>query len=195
MDLRYLSLRGKAIAEYLEPLAALRLQVFRDWPYLYDGTLAYERHYLETYVRCAEGLAVLVFDGEHCVGASTALPLSAAHSEMHAPFLHQGLPIDQLLYFGESVVQASHRGRGIGVRFFELREAHAHALGLRQCAFCAVDRPASHPLKPEGYVPNDGFWMRRGYRRHPELSCRFDWQDLGEPAVSAHTLTYWLRTL
>lgn len=194
-DIRYQALKGSAIREHIQALAAQRLRVFHAWPYLYDGTLDYERHYLETYARCADGLAVLAWDGEHCVGATTALPLRDAESAMQAPVEQAGLDINTALYFGESLVLESHRGRGIGVAFFAQREAHAQALGLTLCLFCAVDRPALHPLKPANYVGNDAFWTRRGYVRHPELSCHFEWLDRGEPAPTMHTLTYWLRTL
>lgn len=194
-DIRYQALRGSAIREQLHALAALRLGVFHDWPYLYDGTLDYERHYLETYARCADSLAVLAWDNEQCVGATTALPLRDAESAMRAPIEQAGLDANATLYFGESLVLASHRGRGIGVAFFEQREAHARALGLTLCTFCAVDRPALHPLKPANYIGNDAFWARRGYLRHPELSCSFEWLDRGASAPTMHTLTYWLRTL
>lgn len=194
-SLRHERLQGAAIREHLPALATLRLAVFRDWPYLYEGTLDYEHRYLDTYARCAESLAVLVWDGAQCVGATTALPMTAAEAAMREPFEHGGLPTGDLLYFGESVVLPSHRGLGLGVAFFEQREAHARALGLARCAFCAVERPEEHPLKPAHYLGNEAFWTRRGYTPHPELRCHFDWQDLGDPAPSRHTLRYWLRTL
>lgn len=192
----YQALHGTAIHEQLNHLAALRLAVFKDWPYLYQGSLDYERQYLQTYIRCPQSLAVLAWDGALCVGATTALPLHDAEAAMQAPFLAGlGPDIKSVLYFGESVVLASHRGRGIGLAFFEQREHHARTLGLSHCAFCTVDRADDHPSKPALYTSNDLFWYRRGYRRHPELHCSFDWQDIGEPAPTAHTLTYWLRSL
>lgn len=193
--LRYQALSGAAIRGQLPALAALRLKVFREWPYLYAGSLAYEQQYLETYARSASSLAVLVWCGEACVGATTALPLSEAEAAMRAPFEQADLPVRHTLYFGESVVLQEYRGRGIGVAFFEQREAHARALGLTQCAFCAVDRPAEHPLRPAGYIANDRFWKRRGYTRQPALQCHFDWQDLDQPAPTSHRLTYWTKTL
>ena len=192
--LRYQSLHGRGIAAQLEPLAALRLQVFRDWPYLYEGTLAYERAYLAHYIDCADSLVVLVWDDSRCIGTTTALPLRAAAPEMRAPFEEAGLPLHDYLYFGESVVLPEYRGRGVGMRFFELREAHARALGLRHCCFCAVERPEGHPLKPDGHVGNEAFWNRRGYSRQPELACSFEWRDYDQPAPTAHRLVYWTRT-
>ena len=194
-ELRYELVQGAVIASRLEPLATLRLQVFRDWPYLYEGSMDYERHYLETYSRCPDSLAVLAWGGQTCIGATTALPLREAGPEMQEPFLRADIDTSDILYFGESVVLSPYRGRGVGLRFFAERETHARRLGLRRCAFCAVDRPERHPLKPAGYVSNDAFWQRRGYQRQPQLVCHFDWQDLGEPAPSRHPLTYWLKTL
>ena len=46
MTLRVASLTGEEIAPALRALARLRIAVFRDWPYLYDGSLAYEEKYL-----------------------------------------------------------------------------------------------------------------------------------------------------
>jgi GNAT superfamily N-acetyltransferase len=191
MELR--ELRGEEARDHVNELAELRIAVFGEWPYIYKGSVDYERRYLETYLSCPDSLMVLAFDHDQLVGATTALPLPEAEQEMKQPFLDAGLPIDDFLYFGESVVLEAWRGRGLGSRFFEAREAHAQRLGLSRTAFCAVDRPADHPLRPAGYVGNDAFWSKRGYRRHPELQCRFEWQDLDQPAPTEKTLTFWLK--
>ena len=39
-------LTGTDLDTALDDLARLRITVFRDWPYLYDGDLDYERRYL-----------------------------------------------------------------------------------------------------------------------------------------------------
>ena len=138
---------------------------------------------------------VLAWDGAECIGATTALPLAATQAEVRAPFEQAELPVEKVLYFGESVVRAGYRGRGIGVQFFNAREAHARGLRLSQCAFCSVERSTDHPLLPKEYVPNDAFWTRRGYRHHPELASVFEWRDLDQAAATKHRLSYWLKTL
>jgi GNAT superfamily N-acetyltransferase len=194
-ELRYQRLRGAEIAGELDALAEVRCAVFRDYPYLYEGSREYEAHYLEVYLRSARSLAVLVWDGERCVGASTVVPLSEAGAEAQAPFLKAGYDIARIDYFGESVLLRGYRGRGVGVKFFEYREAHAREQGLSLCAFCAVDRPADHPAKPADYVPNDAFWAKRGYRKAPEIVTQFSWPDIGETESTAKPMTFWLRTL
>ncbi len=194
-ELRTELLRGSEIEAQLDALAALRIEVFREWPYLYQGSAEYEKKYLATYLRCPRSLAILIWDGAQCVGASTALPLADAESAAQAPFAEQGYAVEPIDYFGESVILRSHRGRGLGVRFFELREAHAREQGLSICAFCAVDRPADHPARPPDYVPNDAFWMRRGYRKAPHIRASYSWPDIGEREPTEKTMTFWMKYL
>lgn len=193
--LRIELLRGEAIAAQLDALARLRIAVFREWPYLYAGTLAYEQQYLDTYLRCPRSLAILAWDGERCVGASTALPLEDAGAAAQAPFLARGQAVAPIDYFGESIILRPWRGRGLGVTFFELREAHARELGLSICAFCAVERPADHPARPADHVTNDAFWSRRGYQRQDDMHTSFDWPDIGQEQSTAKTMGFWMCRL
>jgi uncharacterized protein (DUF58 family) len=58
----YQELSGEAVCPYLRELGGLRIAVFREFPYLYDGDLDYEEHYLETYVNSPRSLVVLLSD-------------------------------------------------------------------------------------------------------------------------------------
>lgn len=189
-------LQGPQIAPHIEDLAHLRITVFREFPYLYDGSLDYEAEYLDTYVRSADSLCVLVRDEGRVVGASTALPLADETLEFQQPFLSAGWDPARIFYCAESVVLPAWRGRGLGVRFFAEREAHARQLGrFDWCAFCAVQRPADHPRRPADYQPLDAFWARRGYRHHPELHTQYHWRDLDEAEESAKPMSFWLKEL
>jgi GNAT superfamily N-acetyltransferase len=194
-ELRIEQLRGAEIERQLDALAELRIAVFRDWPYLYQGSREYEVKYLDLYLRCPRSLAILAWAGDSCIAASTVLPLAEAGAEAQQPFRDAGLDIGSIDYFGESVVLKPFRGRGLGVKFFELREAHARELGLPVCAFCAVDRHDDDPRRPPDYVPNDSFWSRRGYRKAPQIVTRFSWPDIGETQSTAKPMTFWLRDL
>jgi GNAT superfamily N-acetyltransferase len=187
------TLAGAAIRAIVPELARLRVAVFRDWPYLYDGDLDYERRYLGKYAAMDDATIVVARDGARVVGAATALPLRRAEAEMQAPFIAAGLAAETWYYFGESVLEAGYRGRGIGVAFFAGREARAAALGYRRTTFCGVERPADHPARPAAYVPLDAFWTRRGYTRRPELRTSFTWRDLGATDETPHPMVFWTR--
>ena len=195
-EIRLARTTGPALVRHIDALAALRIEVFRDFPYLYEGSLAYERDYLRTYVESSDAVVVLAFDGDQVVGASTALPLVHETEAVKRPFLEHGLEVASIFYFGESVLRRPFRGRGIGVGFFAEREAHARALaGFTHTAFCAVVRPIDHPARPADHVPLDAFWARRGYGRRPELRCVMSWRDVGEAERSAKPMEFWMKAL
>ncbi len=194
-DLRIATRVGAEIAVNLDALAELRCRVFRDWPYLYAGSLDYEARYLQAYIDCPRALAILVWDGDRCIGASTVMPLSDAPIDMQQPFIDAGMDLAGIDYFGESVLLPEYRGRGLGVKFFELRESHARELGLAICAFCAVQRPDHHPLKPSDYKSNDDFWHKRGYRQNAALQTTLDWPDIDETVSTRKPMQFWTREL
>jgi GNAT superfamily N-acetyltransferase len=177
MSLRFRSLTGAAVAPVLDDLARLRIAVFRDWPYLYDGDLDYERRYLENYRRAPGAIVVAAFDGERLVGAATGMAMEDHATEFSAPLARAGLAAEAVFYCAESVLLPGYRGQGAGHRFFDLREAHARALGRRHAVFCAVTRPADHPARPAGYRPLDDFWRKRGYEPVEGAFARFAWRD------------------
>lgn len=193
-DIKIQRLSGEALRQYIPELARLRIEVFRDFPYLYDGDYQYEEKYLQTYIDCPDSVIVLAFDGEHIVGASTAIPMKHETAEVKQPFLLHGYDPAEIFYCGESVLNRAYRGLGIGVRFFEQREAHAADLGgFRHITFCCVERPLDHPRRPADYVPLDAFWNKRGYVKHPELTTTYTWKDLDEAEATPKPMTFWLR--
>lgn len=196
MTLEVKTVHGRDITAHLPELAALRIEVFRAFPYLYQGSLDYEQRHLQTYVNSPDSLCVLVYDGPRVVGASTALPLSDEIAEIQAPFIARQKPLEAYFYFGESVLLPSYRGQGLGVRFFQEREAHARSLKRFEFAtFCAVIRAENHPRRLPDYQPLDRFWENRGYRKQPNLIGELSWRDLDEPEETPKPMQFWCKRL
>jgi GNAT superfamily N-acetyltransferase len=186
---------GPQAGRHADALARLRITVFREFPYLYDGSEAYERDYLAAYFASERATVALAFDGEVVVGATTALPLPEAEADFRKPFEQAGYVPGEVYYFGESVLLPAYRGQGLGKRFMRVREARARETGHRLAAFCAVARPENHPLRPPGYRPLDGFWQKQGFTRHDELTTTFAWKDIDQPAETGKTMVFWLKAL
>ncbi|MEL7253414.1 MAG: GNAT family N-acetyltransferase [Pseudomonadota bacterium] len=188
-------LQGEDLARALPDVARLRIEVFRDWPYLYDGDMAYEEAYLQVYRETEDAILVAAFDGDTLVGASTGAPMADHAGDFGAAFGEGHPRLDEIFYCAESVLLPRYRGQGIGHRFFDLREAHGRALGLRYAAFCAVKRSEGHALRPEGYRPLDAFWRKRGYAPLKGVVAQFSWKDLDAAEESLHSLQFWMRAL
>lgn len=192
--MRLETVSGAALAARIPDLARLRIAVFREYPYLYDGSEDYEAGYLRTYTASGEAMAVLALDGEAVVGASTGIPLAAETEAFKDPFAALGIDPATVFYCGESVLLPAWRGHGLYRRFFAAREAWARARpGTAWIAFCGVVRPADHPLCPAGWEPLDAVWRHFGYVPEPRLTTTYDWKDIDQPGSSAHPMQFWLK--
>ena len=189
------ALSGSELEAHLDDVARLRIAVFRDWPYLYDGTLDYERGYLNTYRENPGALLVGAFDAGILVGASTSTFMEDHAEAFQTPLSQIGVPVTAIVYGAESVLLPAYRGQGLGHRFFDLREAHARANGRTHVAFCSVVRPDCHPLRPETYRTNDAFWQGRGYAPLPGVLAEFSWKDVGGAVETSKPLQFWMRAV
>lgn len=195
MSLRVETLKGEALRAALDDVARLRITVFRAWPYLYDGSLDYERDYLQVYKDSDKTVLVGAFDGDRLVGAATGTPMTDHAEDFASAFDGSGYDLADIFYCAESVLLPEYRGQGAGHRFFDLREQHARSLGARYTAFCSVQRPADHPMRPADYAPLDPFWHKRGYAPLDGVIAHFSWKDVGEAEETKKPLQFWLRGL
>ena len=93
-------LRGpKEITPVIDEIARLRISVFRDWPYLYAGTMEEEAKYLAHFAQSEHACVGLARDGDKVVGATTAEPMPSTHEEFRAPFESSGIDISAIFYF------------------------------------------------------------------------------------------------
>lgn len=187
---------GPETASVFEDLAKLRIAVFKSYPYLYEGSVAYEMDYLKIYAKSERSLLFAVYDGSEMVGATTCISLTDETPEVRRPFEEAGLDVSSIFYFGESILLPAYRGLGLGHRFFDEREAHARSFGTyKLMCFCSVDRGEHHPKKPADYRSNDIFWQKRGYTEAPDLRAAMDWPDIGETESSSKPMVFWIKTI
>jgi len=194
--LNFSVLAADEVEQALDDLARLRIAVFADWPYLYDGDADYEARYLQHFAASPGAVVVAARDvNGRMVGAATAAPLSDHAEEFGAPFARIGLDPDNFFYLAESVLLPAYRGQGAGREFFAMREAAGRAQGFEQAVFASVLRPDDHPARPGDYVALNGFWQRLGYEPYPGLLVEFSWRDQGERDESVKALQVWGREI
>jgi GNAT superfamily N-acetyltransferase len=195
-ELRLARAYGADIERHVPQLAHLRMTVFRDWPYLYEGDLDFEKQYLQYYIDAPRSFALLVYDGDDLVGATTAMPLADEAAAMQRPFLDAGFDVNRVFYNAESILLSAYRGRGLYRRFFDEREAHARSFDEYEwITHCAVQRPKDHPLRPPDDTPLDDVWRHFGYEARPDLVAIYPWRDVGHVEETEKPLMFWLKRL
>lgn len=213
--MQYIELRSHEIKSFINPMAALRVEVFKEWPYIYDGNFEYECQYLKRYWQAKNSFVGLLFDpqGEDLsstklslkhpeqknsvlVGMTTAIDLAEEEEAFKKAFQNQDRPIDEAVYFGESLLLPKYRGQGWGKKFMQSRIDFAKNLpNKKTVSFCSVIRPSQHDLKPLEYQPLDGFWERQGFKKTEGMTVALSWKDRDQSAETRKELQFWLKNL
>ena len=179
-----------------EELATLRINVFREYPYLYDGSLEYEKNYLSQYLSTKNSALVIVKDAERIIGAVTGIPLNETFSDCKDFFIENKIPMEGIFYLGEITLLKEYRGQGIGARMYELFEEFVRGNNeYKQIALCEVVSPKNDPRRTSDYFCLDSFWAKRGYVKNPDWVTQFSWKDLGSEEESYHPMVFWIKNL
>jgi hypothetical protein len=88
-------LKGSEVIPYLKKLMDIRLLFYRDYPYLYDGSIEDEENYLRMWGNSENTLLVIAKRNDEVVGAIIGLPFSESPEENREAF--QNLEISAVL--------------------------------------------------------------------------------------------------
>ncbi len=147
-NIREQLLTGAVIAEKLDDLATLRLDIFLEYPYLYQGRREDELAYLYTYAEKPEACVILAYDGPAVIGAATGMPLIHEDTQLLEAFADTAYSLNEIYYVGELLFRPAYRNSGLGQKLLAQMESHVLSLGRYHKLTCAtVERPAS-PLAP-----------------------------------------------
>lgn len=187
--------KGAEIEAIFDALAELRIQVFGEFPYLYQGTKEFEFQYLNKYVASNCSFIYTVWDNQKLIGASSCIALSDEFEDVKDPFLKAGMDINSIIYFGESILLKAYRNQGFGKLFMEKRLEFASSFPwCKAVYFCSVERPENHPLKPIDYKNLHSFWRNQGFEP-TELSSFFEWKDIDQEIESSKKMNYWMKQI
>jgi GNAT superfamily N-acetyltransferase len=190
-------LQGNEAKKHLHEIATLRMQVFAEFPYLYDGDLDYEKKYLDRYFSSQNSLVVCLWDEKSLVGASTAIHLPEEAPMIRSAFeKFKKFPLSEVVYFGESILNKKYRGLGYGKKFFEEREKFAKSIkGVFYTSFCAVIREINDPRRPKDYFSPDILWKKLNYAPVPGLKCTLEWKEHSEEKDTPKELQFWIKKI
>lgn len=188
-------LTGAAIADALDDLATLRLDIFPEYPYLYQGRREDELTYLGTYAEAPDACVILAYDGSAVIGAATGMPLIQEDAQLRDAFAGKALPLDEVYYVGELLFRPAYRNGGMGQKLLDRLESHIRSLGRYHTLTCAtVERPDDHPLRPRDYIPITRFLARTGFVRLSGVTTSFIWREI-DGVKRDHPMQFWSKDL
>jgi GNAT superfamily N-acetyltransferase len=188
-------LTGSAVAESLDDIALLRITIFREFPYLYDGRREEESLYLQVYAKAPDTTILTMSDSGKIIGAATGIPLRHEHQELLEPFAGTVYPLDEIYYVGELLFYPEYRNRGLGMRLLARMEEQVRSMGSYRYLTCAtVVRPDDHPLRPAAYLPINRFLTVAGFLPLSEIMTEFPWLET-DGATRSHPMNFWIKEL
>ncbi len=188
-------LTESTITDALDALATLRLDIFKEYPYLYQGRREDELAYLRSYAEKPEACVILASDGTEVIGAATGMPLIHEDAQLRDAFAGSGYPLESIYYVGELLLQPAYRSAGLGQKLLTQMERHIRSLGHFQQLTCAtVERPDNHPLRPDDAIPISRFLARTGFVHLPGVTTRFTWRET-DGVKREHTMQFWIKDL
>lgn len=190
------TIKGRDIAQHIEALGRFRIEIFREFPYVYDGDMSYETKYLSRYARCNESLLLLGMDAQGIACACTGIPLDYELDEFQLPFLRRGLALADKFYLGEIMIRKDRRAQGLGTRLLAQALATVAASNrYRQVLLCTVLREPNHALKPKDYRATYNLWTKFGFEKLAGFDVEFSWKDIGAEAETKKVMATWAKTL
>ena len=189
-------LRGRDILPYIHKIAELRIAIFHEYPYLYEGDLTYEEKYLLMYSQTKDAILGIAEDNHKVVGAITGLPLTKSMEEIKSLFTEHKIPAERIFYLGEIVLLQEYRNQNIGYTMYEQLEKAVKAAKLyEKIALCEVVRADNDLRKPLDYKSLSSFWNRQGYVKQTNLVAYFSWKEIGDTAETKHPMVFWIKNL
>ncbi len=194
-EIREQLLTGTAIADVLDDLATLRLDIFPEYPYLYQGLREDELKYLVTYAEAPDACAILANDGLTVIGAATGMPLVHEDAQMLDAFAGTTFPLNEIYYVGELLFRPAYRNCGLGQKLLDRLEHYIQSLGSYRKLTCAtVVRPEDHSLRPCDYIPITRFLARAGFARLSGVTTSFMWLET-DGVKRDHLMQFWIKDL
>lgn len=195
--IKIISYTGKTVRNLIPQIAALRIEVFREYPFLYAGNAEYEMRYLkDKFLSMEDGIVVAAFDQDNLIGLATGFPLIYETEDLKQVLIRSHRNVADYFCFGESVLKKPYRGLGIGKRFLEIREAHVRKLGRYPyiCFYTSV-KPPNNPKQPPDYRSPAPLWEKQGFVEHRELVGSVSYQEIGEEKETPKPMVFWIKKL
>lgn len=191
---------GKELIHLTDFIARQRVECYKGYPYLYDGTIEGQRQELAWYFSIAQVAVVVAYFDQTPVACVSGIPLTPYMDHHFADFAHicniNGIDANKHYHIAEVEVLPEHRGHGLVRSMIEKLESYAKDLGF-SCISLASESHEHHPLKPKDYRDADSMWQKLGFNK-TDMFIHFSWETTqlqGPSKMQDHAMSYWMKQL
>ena len=191
---------GKEICTYLDIVATMRLQYFREFPYLYEGSLEAEKNYIRKLALIPDALLTVALMDEKVIGFCTGVPLKSDYDsikEAKTLFINEGVDPTPYFYYGEMIVLPAFRNAKTLLSMAQAQDAWCKARGFIFSCFLTVMRKLNDLRFPKKYRSLEPIWLRGGYKRM-QLSIFLQWPTIqldGSVEEKVNELEFWEKKI
>jgi GNAT superfamily N-acetyltransferase len=179
--------KGAQIKSIEQSFANLRISIFREYPYLYQGDLLTEKQYFDMFGD--NTICVIAKDGSAIVGIIIGTPLQEVFKRLLEPLTEA--PIEKMFYLADILVLKSYRGQQIGHTLYQLFEKEVQKTGLfTNILIREIFKSPDDPKKPSDYYSLDLFWNKKGFKKMEGITQQDQWKAIGDDDLSFHTMIY-----
>lgn len=192
-------IQGPDLKNEIEHLAHQRLTLFKEYPYLYHGTLEQEIEYCSWFCDLSTTALAIAYCDDKPVGlvsGTSFVDFSTHFTGSYDLFKNAGLAPETFFYVAEVLIDPVYRNQSLAKKLFKLIETYAHEVGYT--SMCLVEEShEQHPLKPIDYQSLDLFFTKLGYYK-TDLVISYSWSTIqidGSLQDEDHAMNYWLKSL
>lgn len=193
-------LTNQEVTPLLPFVASLRINVFREYPYLYDGNFKEEMDDLEHCAQLPHNAIAIAYHKNTPIGFLYGIPLVEFQSHFENPvidlFKEKNLQPETCYYFADVIILPEHRGNHLTKKLFDVLEAYAQENGYSSASFITENHEV-HPLKPVDYKSLAPLWTYLQYKK-TGLQSEGSWQTHqpdGSIKKQKHLADIWFKQL
>lgn len=178
--------QGNEVNSIVDNISKMRINEFRNFPYMYDGSLEYERLYFQEFCKDPNSLIVCIFDDSKLIATATSIPLLSNADildNVASKFIAQSLDPKTFFYSGEFIVLQKYRQNGLCKNLLYSVESLAKTLGFTNLCIATVCRSKDDPRRPVSYVDSDVVWKSLGFEI-TNIKTSYPW-----PTIQPNQLT------
>ena len=192
--------QGSGTVAYAQTVLQFITENFQGWPYFIDinQCLEEEKKYIAYSQDNEHSLLAIAKCGDQIVGLITGSPFKI-HDFLTDAATLKDLNAPECYYYGEVMVQQTHRGNHLVTKMFEQTDQIIKNWGYKKASLITVIRSDDDLRKPDNALNSGLIWQHCSYKK-TDITLPFTWPTFTDKACTTSSmieneLVLWIKDL